>query len=332
MKKTLQTISVLFFTAIILLTAVTSFAQISVSSSNGYQVNVNVTPVAIVTNSSSCQWGYNYNVRLNYNVTITGSNRPSSLYTLQGTLGCESATHFFDLPNNAGGGSIVSTSNQWSSASDCNTATVSNKRCNLVNIEIEGPGISARTVSFAVSQPLSVKLESFAAIAERNVIKLKWTTATEINNDYFLIERSVDGSQWTEIKKVKGSGNSTAAINYEANDLTPLNGTTYYRLKQIDFDGTSSYSEAKAVKYITEALTGIIIFPIPNAGNSINLAGITDYTKQELSVLNAAGSVIYTTSISSRLVDLPVLKAGIYIIRVADKVSGQAQNIRYVKI
>ncbi|MES1223820.1 MAG: hypothetical protein ABUT20_50460, partial [Bacteroidota bacterium] len=97
-------------------------AQINVVSTNGYIVDINVTPIGIDAASNSCKWGYNYTVKLNYHVSFVGSNKPSSLYTLQGSVGCGSSTSFFDLPNNGGNG-VVSSATAWRSLSDCKTAS-----------------------------------------------------------------------------------------------------------------------------------------------------------------------------------------------------------------
>jgi hypothetical protein len=332
MKKILPFLKTVFIFILAMFSYCQSFSQISVASTNGYNVNISVVPVAIVPTSNSCTWGYNYNVILRYAITFTGNNIPSSLYTLQGTLGCSSASHFFDLPNNGGSGVVNSVSNQWTGATDCNVATVISKSCNTMNIQINGPGISNRTVSFTVSGTvLDVKLISFTAQLEKNNVKLNWMTATETDNDYFTIERSTDGSLWNEIKKVKGSGNSTSIVSYEAYDETPVAGTSYYRLKQTDFDGKASYSSTQSVKF-TPASKSIAVFPVPNAGNMITLTGITDYKNQDFTVLNAGGSIVYTTTLSKASVELPVLQPGLYFIRLKDKMSGNTANLRYVKI
>jgi hypothetical protein len=74
-------------------------------------------------------------------------------------------------------------------------------------------------------------------------VYLNWATASEINNDYFTIERSPDAVNFTEINKMKGAGSSASTRYYYAEDTDPLDGMSYYRLKQTDFDGKYSYSE-----------------------------------------------------------------------------------------
>lgn len=330
MKKTLLSARTLFIIVLIGLFQV-SFSQISIVSTTGYAVNIDANPIAIVPNSTSCTWGYNYTVKVRYTITITGNNKPSSLYTMQGTVGCGSTTSFFDLPNGAGSGTVNS-SNAWNGQSNCNTVTVASMGCNTMNIQISGPGINYREVSFQPSQTvLSVKLVSFTAELAQNKVKLNWATGTETDNDYFTIERSANGTDWNEVKTVDGAGNSNSVLNYEAYDESPLTGTSYYRLKQTDFDGQKSYSDIQMVKY-SPLTKGVSLYPVPNNGNTVNISGITDYKNHNITVLNAAGNILYATTLSKSSVDLPSLQPGLYIIRLADKISGSTQSLRYVKI
>ena len=90
--------------------------------------------------------------------------------------------------------------------------------------------------------PLPISLLDFKAICENNQVKIEWTTATETNNDFFTLERSADSKLFSQIAIVKGAGNSNAIINYITSDIQPLDGVSYYRLKQTDYDGKFKYS------------------------------------------------------------------------------------------
>lgn len=331
MKTLLQATKITLFILSLGLSQTKGFSQVTVTSTTGYTVTINAYASRIITSGGSCQYGYTYNVEMKYSVSFAGSNIPSSLYVLQGTIGCSPGSSFFDLPNNGGMGTVTS-ANNYNSASNCGTATPGVLRCNIVTIEISGPGISYRTVSFSpTNSPLEVKLTSFDAKVDNNKVKLNWTTASEENNDYFTIERSADGIKWDEIKKVKGAGTTTDVHNYESIDASPLTGTSYYRLKQTDFGGATTYSGTKTVT-VTAIANNISIFPVPNAGNTINITGITDYKNHELTVISANGAILYDAILSKSSVELPTLKPGLYIIRLADKLNGEAQNLHYVKL
>ncbi|MEL6591915.1 MAG: T9SS type A sorting domain-containing protein, partial [Bacteroidota bacterium] len=91
-------------------------------------------------------------------------------------------------------------------------------------------------------------LDFQASAQEDGSVQLDWITGQELNNDYFSIERSVDARMFTEIGQVAASTKSSATHSYRFFDGDPLRGTTYYRLRQIDFDGSSTYSDVVRVE------------------------------------------------------------------------------------
>ncbi len=90
-----------------------------------------------------------------------------------------------------------------------------------------------------LSCPLPVSLHHFSIVCDKNTRSLEWSTSSEINNNYFTIERSEDGYSFEEIGRVDGSGNSNALVSYEFVDQKAHYRDYYYRLKQTDFDGTT---------------------------------------------------------------------------------------------
>lgn len=98
-----------------------------------------------------------------------------------------------------------------------------------------------------VFEALPIELLFFRAELQEKAVQFKWATAKEINNDYFTIEKSADGQNFTDLLHVKGAGNSQEMRQYTALDASPYNGVTYYRLKQTDKDGTFSYSKIEVV-------------------------------------------------------------------------------------
>lgn len=111
---------------------------------------------------------------------------------------------------------------------------------------------------------LPIDLVDFTAqVHESNTVLLEWETASEINNDYFTIERSTNGINWEVVEKVAGAGNSLATLSYSAIDTEPYYGVSYYRLMQTDFDGTLSYSPIRSVNLTKQNTTDIRIYPNP---------------------------------------------------------------------
>tara|TARA_Y100000589_G_scaffold147205_1_gene140793 strand:- start:27640 stop:28833 length:1194 start_codon:yes stop_codon:yes gene_type:complete len=108
---------------------------------------------------------------------------------------------------------------------------------------------------------LPINLLSFNAKQEGNNVKVYWKTATEINNNFFTIERSKDAISFEEIGEVKGAGNSHRILNYKFYDDSSIYGITYYRLKQTDFDGKYSYSQTIVADFKQD--NDLILFPNP---------------------------------------------------------------------
>lgn len=106
------------------------------------------------------------------------------------------------------------------------------------------------TIALIPPTPLPVELLRFEGSCAGNAVQLRWTTASEQNNDYFTIERSSDGQIFSTIGTLDGAGNSSQLHHYSFTDAGPHNGTAYYRIRQTDFDG--QYSLSKIIFVNTE--------------------------------------------------------------------------------
>lgn len=116
---------------------------------------------------------------------------------------------------------------------------------------------------------LPVELISFDAVPVHNEqVLTHWETASEVNNDYFLVERSADLNEWSVMHKEKGAGTSNTYRYYEWLDARPLFGHSYYRLRQIDFDGSTSISDLRDVYLAAGAadVRSLFVYPNPYTG------------------------------------------------------------------
>ncbi len=118
--------------------------------------------------------------------------------------------------------------------------------------------------------PLPVELIIFTAEKGVEDIQLSWSTASEINSDYFIVERSADGVQYTGLTQIKGHGTSLTRHDYFWSDQRPGPGQWYYRLKQVDLDGQYCYSPIVTVNLEGES-TGSRVYPNPLTGTTITL-------------------------------------------------------------
>jgi hypothetical protein len=121
----------------------------------------------------------------------------------------------------------------------------------VANFYQNGPGAYyANMATFkTASSPLPVKLRSLdASIQSDGGVHLDWVTETEINNDYFEVQRSTDGVSWETITRVTGAGNSTATKHYTQTDPSPVAPVSYYRLRQVDYNKKAEYSTIQRVE------------------------------------------------------------------------------------
>jgi hypothetical protein len=168
--------------------------------------------------------------------------------------------------------------------------------------------------------PLPIELISFNAEACHKDVCLDWKTSSELNNDYFTIERSGDAENWHEVKKIKGAGTSHRTLNYSAMDYEPLPGISYYRLKQTDFDKNFKYSKIEAVELKNAMEVGIY----PNPSNGVfNISNCSGYYK--ITITDLLGRKVYTANIEKdfMLLELNALEAGSYFITLNNSVSNK---------
>lgn len=171
------------------------------------------------------------------------------------------------------------------------------------------------------NNPLPVQLVLFdAALNKENAAICEWVTASEINNDFFTLERSRDGLHFEELGRVDGAGNSTQALQYTFTDPTPFNGVTYYRLRQTDFDGQFSYSEIKTVRL---QRAGLQLYPNPASDRVWISIGEVEVEEVRIVLVDATGRVTRQVQVSGLEgathlpLDLSGLSKGVYQVMVA---------------
>lgn len=170
------------------------------------------------------------------------------------------------------------------------------------------------TSQFTCNFTLPVELVYFKAQAQDDAALLTWATAMEKNNAAFVIERSQDGQYFEAIGNKVGQGNTLQITNYNFTDSDPYSGVTYYRLKQVDFDGTQTYSSIQAVYF--ERSSDFYLFPNP-ATNEVNIVIGSDET-YDIHVYSNLGVEVQhlrtTKNNNTYTIDLSGVAAGSYIL------------------
>lgn len=196
-------------------------------------------------------------------------------------------------------------------------------QCFYLMISQWSAGGSGFTIDFTGSTTslncivLPIELVNFTAEAEEKSVQLKWTTASEKDNDVFTLERSYDAAAYKTIGTVKGAGNSTTMLDYSFIDKDVIPGTVYYRLKQTDFNGSYTYSKPVAVRF-NPGHGFIYLIPNP-AGNTTDLlynAPVKMATT--IRILDMKGALVYhselqaTEGINTVPIDLQKFQPGVF--------------------
>jgi hypothetical protein len=218
--------------------------------------------------------------------------------------------------------------------------TVSSGNCYYLMVSQWSAGGSGFTVDFTGSTAnlldcdiLPVELTYFDVSRQGKEALIDWSTFSEINNDRFEIERSPDGTNFSVIATLKGKGNSTEINYYSLRDRDPLPGISYYRLRQLDFDGKFSYSEIKALRMPDRNSLSIL----SNDGNSpltIRLNAVSAGTGT-LAITDYSGRLISSKDIAfqegnnSFSVESNNLSSGIYFITF--EIDGEIIRTKFIR-
>lgn len=174
--------------------------------------------------------------------------------------------------------------------------------------------LSNNLVNIDTDPYLPIELVKFTAISAISSINLFWATASESNNDFFTIEKSTDAINYEIVATIDGAGNSNQIIDYNFIDNSPLQNTSYYRLKQTDFNGIFTYSESIKVDALVSK-NPISIYPNPFANNiSISMPETFQQNNVELQIYNSAGKVQQSAIIPqlNNTIDMSSFESGIY--------------------
>lgn len=180
-----------------------------------------------------------------------------------------------------------------------------------------------------MSALLPVDYNYFNAKAVNAAVVLNWETASEWNNDYFEVQSSVNGRDFTTFDMVQGAGNSDTEQAYNATDKSPANGANYYRLKQVDFDGNFEYSSIQKVNFRSDAANNIV-FPNP-ATDKLNIIFADEAANATLQIYSLTGQLLLEYKVSEGAIqqslDLNKLGKGVYRLNINNNGQNETHSI-----
>jgi len=159
----------------------------------------------------------------------------------------------------------------------------------VVNGNITGSG-------WCFTGVLPIELIRFDGWASEGKINLQWTTGSEVNNDYFTIEHSTDGIEFKPIGSIDGAGHSSRPTSYSFEDPSPSPGTNFYRLRQTNFDGVSTYSFTVRVNAPNMQLQASIFPNLVRTGSPLYVTIGNEFDYFDLNIFDLRGNLKYSTA------------------------------------
>jgi len=179
---------------------------------------------------------------------------------------------------------------------------------------------------------LPIDLLKWEAVKRDKTVNFEWITASELNNDYFELQKSSDSKLWKAIYKINGNGTSNSYNNYTALDNYPFPGQNYYRLRQTDYDGNFKYSKVKSIFIIDNKLS-----LYPNPAKDYIYYKIADYNKEfNVEIYNTQGKLVKSFILPLKnqaedRIDISNLKDGTYFIKYINLTNHQVKVEKFIK-
>ena len=188
-------------------------------------------------------------------------------------------------------------------------------------------GVTDVPVTFSIgASPLPVELTAFEVQAVKADARLSWRTATEKNNDHFDVERSLDGRVYTKIGQVAGQGSKASPTDYAFTDAgigAKVSGPVYYRLQQVDADGTASFSPVRTVRFgaALPAVLSLRLYPVPaKLSTTLDLSSLPGARTYTVQLTDLSGRLVSRQQLSGgqeHQLNLAGLAAGTYLVQIA---------------
>jgi hypothetical protein len=184
---------------------------------------------------------------------------------------------------------------------------------------------------------LPVELATYDVICNNGLVDIEWTTVSETNTDYFILQKSQDVMYWQDVENITAAGNSNSLISYSFIDKNISNIPVYYRLQIVDLDGTYKYSNLVVVNCYSGINVKVEIYPNPaNNQVNVNIQGINS-KEFKISIINASGQAVFVKDFyvsegeAEVQLDISSLATGLYLIRIIDSSTGETWSLKLIK-
>ncbi len=189
----------------------------------------------------------------------------------------------------------------------------------LYNFQPNRQGSYSELVEIPFNATLPIRLNNFIAQKQNNYVALNWNTDQENNSDKFVVQRSSNGKDFTVIAVVEANGNSSERKSYSCNDLMPVNGKNYYRLKMVDKNNLFEYSSIRLVDFSKKG-DYISLYPNP-ARESILMESSLTGKNLAITIIDTEGKTVLKKTIPNEAIikiDIQAFRKGVYFVTASD--------------
>lgn len=303
---------------------------IGYNGSNRFVDNIS-NPAANQINAIKTTDGKLFNVRNMWLFTSTdGGNNPSSNGSLLIT-GKVNGITIFSFTKTVGFNNSYGHDNGFGFLDFTNESGTDYSPFQIDELSIQLQGafnyIALDNFTWTESVVLPVSVISFGGHYQNGKVQLNWQTSCESNSSHFIIEKSANGAQYHPVAQVKGAGFCSVLTRYSAEDLSPGEGTNFYRLIAVDFDGKKKNHGVIMIKNQL-AISGSTLYPNPATGNTITLRGSAQLVGKLYTVIDMGGKIHKSgiVSGSSQSISISGIPAGNYILKLSD-----GQTFQWIK-
>lgn len=269
-----------------------------------------LSPAQTVTVSGKCMTG---NITLNKIADLNGKSAYQGTAQVLGYDGITITVYWIGAPDNVW---VIDYEGQpyfYNTCTSVQPPSTENTSCHWIPVEgTECPGSPALVVNGTGTQSLAVSLHSLDGKVVDEQVSLVWKTSSESNNKGFEIQRSNDAVTWKKIGFVNGGLNSTQELNYVFNDIAPIQGSNFYRLKQYDMDGKATLSSIINVEVLNSGTYTLS----NNPGNGIYTLHMRTANGVKMSISDLAGRRLIHKNIDAGIhqIDISEYAPGIYLL------------------
>lgn len=294
-----------------------------------YFLTIDLTTSSLV-NKSCSSGSFTYQPLITYDMVFSTSSFTPLTYCF-GELRCTGGSSSFALPLSGGAGAVLGDTTSYTGAVSCSQANPARLLCDNYSLSLAGPDFNTTATSiYSQAVALPLHLVSFDARDEQGMVHFFWKVTSEKPGLSFDLQSSSDSRAWRSSGAVVSSSQTSDGISFSAYETRPVSGIMYYRVRQLEANGSESFSRTIAVR--AESDLGLVkISPNPVVNDQLHIDGLQNTDDWRIDAVNMSGQPIRLSATAKSTFSLTGLPSGIYALRLTHKHTGEMKVLTFSK-